>query len=231
MTKDFEIQKDIIAELKWETKSNSLDIEVFVNNGLVTLKGFVDCYSKKRLAENVAFRIDGVRAVVESIIVRYENDKKIPDLDLAEAITKAFHWHNKIPEEKIKVQVEDSWVTIIGEVDWVFEKTCVNRVIECISGVKGVTNLIKINPRAKINITNIILEIKEAFIKNKNIDENNILVSGIGATVLLRGIVRSEEEKKEAAKVVSNIQGVSFVCNRLKSLPEKLSITNQRQSV
>ncbi len=231
MTKDFEIQKDIIAELKWETKSNSLDIEVFVNNGLVTLKGFVDCYSKKRLAENVAFRIDGVRAVVESIIVRYENDKKIPDLDLAEAITKAFHWHNKIPEEKIKVQVEDSWVTIIGEVDWVFEKTCVNRVIECISGVKGVTNLIKINPRAKINITNIILEIKEAFIKNKNIDENNILVSGIGATVLLRGIVRSEEEKKEAAKVVSNIQGVSFVCNRLKSVPEKLSITNQRQSV
>lgn len=231
MTKDFEIQKDIIAELKWETKSNSLDIEVFVNNGLVTLKGFVDCYSKKRLAENVAFRIDGVRAVVESIIVRYENDKKIPDLDLAEAITKAFHWHNKIPDEKIKVQVEDSWVTIIGEVDWVFEKTCVNRVIECISGVKGVTNLININPRAKINITNIILEIKEAFIKNKNIDENNILVSGIGATVLLRGIVRSEEEKKEAAKVVSNIQGVSFVCNRLKSVPEKLSITNQRQSV
>ena len=222
MTKDFEIQKDIIAELKWETKSNSLDIEVFVNNGLVTLKGFVDCYSKKRLAENVAFRIDGVRAVVESIIVRYENDKKIPDLDLAEAITKAFHWHNKIPEEKIKVQVEDSWVTINGEVDWVFEKTCVNRVIECISGVKGVTNLIKINPRAKINITNIIVEIKEAFFQNKNIDENNILVSGIGATVLLRGIVRSEEEKKEAAKVVSNIQGVSFVCNRLKSVPEKL---------
>ena len=122
-------------------------------------------------------------------------------------------------------------MTIIGEVDWVFEKTCVNRVIECISGVKGVTNLIKINPRAKINITNIIVEIKEAFFQNKNIDENNILVSGIGATVLLRGIVRSEEEKKEAAKVVSNIQGVSFVCNRLKSVPEKLSITNQRQSV
>ena len=231
MTKDFEIQKDIIAELKWETKSTSLDIDVFVDNGLVTLKGFVDCYSKKRLAENVAFRIDGVIAVVESIIVRYENDKKIPDLDLAEAITKAFHWHNKIPDEKIKVKVENSWVTIIGEVDWVFEKTCVNRVIECISGVKGVTNLIKINPRAKINITNIIVEIKEAFFQNKNIDENNILVSGIGATVLLRGIVRSEEEKKEAAKVVSNIQGVSFVCNRLKSVPEKLSIINERQSV
>ena len=46
MKSDNEIQKDIMAQLKWEPFLNACQIGVAVKNGIVTLSGQVDTYSK-----------------------------------------------------------------------------------------------------------------------------------------------------------------------------------------
>lgn len=46
MKTDLEIQKDVIDELKWDASLNAAQIGVAVRNGVVTLYGQVDSYTK-----------------------------------------------------------------------------------------------------------------------------------------------------------------------------------------
>jgi osmotically-inducible protein OsmY len=60
MRTDLEIQKDIKEELVREPSVNPNDINISVVEGLVTLSGPLDSYSKKIAAENAALRVSGV---------------------------------------------------------------------------------------------------------------------------------------------------------------------------
>lgn len=215
MKTDLEIQKNVIDELRKEIYIKSSDIGVSVKNGIVTLTGFVDSYSKKRLIESIVFRIEGMRVIADEIVVRFDTDQKITDTEIAQAILNALKRQNGISMEKIKVKIDEGWVTITGEVDWEIEKLNVSKTVESILGIKGVNNLITINPRAKMNIMKIKRNITAAFNQNTSIDANNIVVSGIRNTVILRGLVRSNKEKQEAEKIALNSQGVLNVDNRL----------------
>src|SRR5689334_9568515 len=53
---DIEIQNDVLAELNWEPRVQRQDIGVSVKNGIVTLSGWVDSYTKKWAAEQAAHR-------------------------------------------------------------------------------------------------------------------------------------------------------------------------------
>ena len=54
MKSDSQIQQDVMEELKWQPFLSSSEIGVAVKNGIVTLSGRVDSYSKKRAAESAA---------------------------------------------------------------------------------------------------------------------------------------------------------------------------------
>jgi osmotically-inducible protein OsmY len=57
MKTDNQIQKDVPGELKWEPRLNAAEIGVSVKDGIATLSGEVDSYSKKLAAEHAAKRI------------------------------------------------------------------------------------------------------------------------------------------------------------------------------
>ena len=67
MKTDLEIQKDVVEQLKWEPFLNAAQIGVSVKNGIVTLSGQVDAYSKKILAEKAAKKVAGVKAIAEEL--------------------------------------------------------------------------------------------------------------------------------------------------------------------
>ena len=48
MRTDYQVQQDVIDQLKWEPALNSAQIGVAVKNGIVTLSGFVENYYKKQ---------------------------------------------------------------------------------------------------------------------------------------------------------------------------------------
>ena len=68
MSKSNEVlQKDVLNAIKWEPLLNAAEIGVTVKDGVVTLTGVVDSYSKKMEAEAAAKNVVGVKAVVEKI--------------------------------------------------------------------------------------------------------------------------------------------------------------------
>src|ERR1700739_2610509 len=130
MKTDTQIQKDVMDELKWEPVLDATEIGVAVKNGIVTLTGTVNTYAKKSAAENAAKRVVGVKAVAEDIEVQISMAHKKNDTEIAEAILNALKWHSAIMEDKIKVKVENGWVTLEGEVEWEFQKGTINYVVK-----------------------------------------------------------------------------------------------------
>src|SRR5687768_5687838 len=101
MKTDFEIQKDVMEQLKWEPILDAAEIGVSVKNGIVTLSGQVNSYAKKLAAERAAKKVGGVKAVAEDIEVHIWSDKQKTDLEIAQAVVSALKWHAAVADEKI----------------------------------------------------------------------------------------------------------------------------------
>ena len=82
---DEEIQRDVLEELKWDSRVRPNEIGVAVKDGIVTLTGWVDSYLKKIAAEEAAHRVPGVKAVANDIEVRLPTSAERTDADLAKA--------------------------------------------------------------------------------------------------------------------------------------------------
>jgi osmotically-inducible protein OsmY len=67
---DEQIQRDVLAELKWDARVQPNEIGVAVKDGIVTLIGWVDSYTKRWAAEDAARRVRGVKAVANDIEVK-----------------------------------------------------------------------------------------------------------------------------------------------------------------
>ena len=144
---DEEIQRDVLAELKWDPRLQPNEIGVIVKDGIVTLTGSVDSYLKKWAAEEAAHRVRGVKAVANDVEVRLPGAGQRTDADIAAAAVRALEWDAFVPVDKLDITVSNGWVTLKGEVEWQFQKEDAERVIRRLSGVRGVTNLIIVKPR------------------------------------------------------------------------------------
>lgn len=213
MKNDAQIQKEVLDELRWNPLVSSTQIGVAVKNGVVTLSGTVDSFAKKTAAEQAASRIGGVRAVAEDLEVRPLISLKKNDSEIAEAVVNALRWNSSVNDEKVKVKVEDGWVTLQGESEWQFQKESAKRSIEDLSGVKGISNLIHVTPRA--SMTDVKDRIKSAFYRHANIDARDIQVQTSGSQVTLTGKVRSLAEKRDAENAAWAAPGVTKVDNQL----------------
>src|SRR5438128_12458976 len=144
---DEQIQKDVLAELKWDARLQPNEIGVAVKDGIVTLMGWVDSYTKRWAAEEAAHRVRGVLAVANDIEVRLPISAERTDADIAAAAIRALEWDAFVPVDRLDVTVSKGWVTLRGEVEWQYQRQDTERVVRRLSGVRGVTNLITVKPR------------------------------------------------------------------------------------
>jgi osmotically-inducible protein OsmY len=213
MKTDLEIQKDVTEEFVWDPSVDAENIEVNVKNGVVNLSGTVNSYLEKIAAEKAAAKVSGVKAIAVDLVVKLKSDKIRSDNDLAEAVLNALKWHSAMEEDRIRIKVEEGWVTLEGSVDWEFQKNSAQSMVEPLTGIRGITNNLKTLP--VVNLTDVKRQIKSAFHRSATIDSAKIDVESIGSRVILSGKVRSFAEKSEAEKAAWYTPGVTSVENRL----------------
>jgi osmotically-inducible protein OsmY len=210
---DADIQRDVLGELKWDARVQPNEIGVVVKDGIVTLTGWVDSYAKRWAAEEAALRVRGVRAVANDIEVRLPSSSERTDADIAAAALRALEWDAFIPTDRVKVTVSNGWVTLEGEVDWAYERDDAEREVRRLTGVRGVTNLIRVKSRPIPS--ELKKKIEDALVRNAQTDAQRIQVEVQGSKVILRGSVRSWAEKQEAERVAWAAPGVTSVDNRI----------------
>jgi osmotically-inducible protein OsmY len=208
-----QLQTDVQDAIKWEPLLNAAEIGVIAKDGVITLTGTVDSYAKKLEAEAATKSVSGVRAIVEKIEISFDGTDKKGDNEIATEVLSALKWSWAVPSDKVKVKVEDGWVSLDGEVHWNYQREAAKKSVHNILGVKGVSNNIKIKAEVKDEIEK--RDIERALMRNWAIDNQNIEVKVSGNKVTLSGTVQSLFQKDEAGQIAWNAPGVWTVENEL----------------
>ena len=212
MKNDVQIQQDVVEQLKLHPELKISEIGVCCKNGVVTLSGEVSTFAQKVIAERCAKKVSGVMAVAEDIQVGPFSPSRRTDPEIADAALNALKWNSAVQEEKIKIIVENGYVTLEGTATSAYERTQAEKSLEYLP-LKGIFNLITLSCCATSELVK--QQIEAAFQRRAVIDANGISVSVVGNKVVLRGVVRSNLERNDAAHTALAAPGIEEVENNI----------------
>jgi osmotically-inducible protein OsmY len=214
---DKDLKQYVENAFDWEPSVDAKDIGVSVDQGVVTLRGNVASYTEKIAAERVALRVYGVKAVANDLVVRLASVYQRTDTEIAQAAVNALKWHTTVPDDRVTLTVKDGWITLAGTVDWQYQKDAAARSVRDLTGVKAVTNDIRVQPHVKtIDVRD---KIEAAFKRSAEIDARRVNVTAQDGNVILSGNVHSWAERQEAERAAWAAPGVSQVDDRLTVVP------------
>lgn len=210
---DDTLRQFIIDELEYEPSIGAAHIGVAVENGVVTLTGHVASYAEKIATERTVQRIKGVKAIAQEIEVRYPEQAKRSDDEIAQRALNILDWSVHVPAESLKVKVEKGWVTLDGMVPWQYQRQAAESAVRKLSGVVGVTNLIEIMPHAEPS--DVRQKIVESLKRNAELEADSICVTVENGKVVLEGKVKAWYERELAERAAWAAPGVKSVIDHL----------------
>lgn len=214
---DKDLKQHVQSALDWEPSLDASDIGVSVDEGVVTLRGNVGSYAEKIMAERVALRVYGAKAVANDLAVHLASMWERTDTELAQAAVVALKWNTMVPHDSVTVTVTNGWIALNGTLDWQYQKDAAARTVRDLTGVKGVTNNITLKPRVKT--MDVRDKIEAAFKRSAEIDARRVNVTAQEGKVILSGNVHSWAERQEAERAAWAAPGVTQVEDRLAVVP------------
>ena len=139
---DKEIKQLIETAMKQHPRLSSFEPEVESNNHIVTLRGKVDNFAAKKVAEEIARNTTGVTQVENHIRVRPE--KLSDDAALAKEVKSALLRDPYVSRFDMKVSAANAQIYLEGRVDSGFEKRHAEFIASRVPGVVDVRNNLRV---------------------------------------------------------------------------------------
>jgi osmotically-inducible protein OsmY len=220
---DSEIQRDALAAMVRDVYLSELPIEVTVKDGVVTLKGSVDCaYEKDRARRDVRW-VPNVKGVDDQLKVAWwplepEVARKKPmpsDSELERTVREALQQDARLEAGDIDIRANQGLVVLDGLVDTAYERRVAEQDARNVVGVGWVTN--NLFPASDKREDSLILD-DVAFNLETDylLDDFDITTNVIDGVVTLSGEVHSAFEKLHATELASKVRGVKSVVNLIK---------------
>jgi osmotically-inducible protein OsmY len=213
MKSDRQLKQDVMDELEWDPSINDTEIGVEVKDGVVTLTGHLSSYAEKHAAEHATLRVAGVKGVAVELDVRLSGAGERSDAEIVRASEFALEWNVLVPKDKVKVMVEDGWVTLSGELERNYQRVAAEKAIRNLMGVTGVSNQITVKPAVLPG--DVKVKIEAALQRHAHIETQRITVVVNGDQVTLTGPVRSWSERYAALHAAAAAPGVTRVVDKM----------------
>jgi osmotically-inducible protein OsmY len=213
MKTNHELQLDVLDELAWEPSVEASAVGVTVHDGVVSLAGHVKSHAEKVAAEKAARRVHGVHAIVNEIDVRLPRTDERDDADIAAVAVQALRWTSSVPEDHVRLIVDEGWIRLEGEVEWHYQRQAAENAVRYLSGVRGVTNNIRLSER--VHARDVKDAIAAALKRSAEVEAQQISVEVRNGTVVLRGKVHSWAERRAAERAAWAAPGVIAVDDHL----------------
>jgi len=141
------ISMKVKAALLYRRNVSGTKTEVYVKDGVVTLKGVAANQAQKDLTTEYAKDIDGVKSVENEIVVSASLEtpgetmgEKIDDASITAQVKGSLLTHHSTSVLSTKVTTNDGVVTVSGNARNDAEKALVTKLVGDINGVKSVVN-------------------------------------------------------------------------------------------
>jgi len=222
---DSQIRNDVEVALSTDPATDSYEVFITVNNGVVSLSGSVSSYQERELVNTVAKGVRGVVGIEDNLDVDYESDRS--DNEINQEIDKALRWNALVDDSLIDVDVNNGEVVLSGTVGSASEK----REAAATAWVAGVHSVedeklsVELWARdEKLREDKYVVKseqelkqaVEDASIYDPRVNSFNIDVDVNDSEVTLRGTVNNLKAKRAAAENARNTVGVSQVNNYLK---------------
>jgi len=209
-----QLQSDVRTELAWDPSVDDKDISITSEDGVVTLSGTVPSYANRLAAERAAERVFGVSAVANELTVAVPLRFQRTDTDIAQAVVDALMWDVEVPDTEVKAAVSSGWVTLVGDVEWRYQRDAAARAVRNLAGVRGVTNNITITAKP-VSSYDVSKAIKNALERRADRTADHITIDTAGTVVTLSGSVSSFGDRRAAEGAAWSAPGVTEVHDQL----------------
>lgn len=210
------IQTAVQAELEWNPEVKAAGIGVAVENSIVTLSGEVGDYSELLAAKRAAARVQGVSTIINDLTLPPATGSAISEAEVAREVQHALTWAITVPDT-VKAEVKGHNVILTGEVEWNFQRVVAKNAIKHLRGIHSVDNRLTLTARA--SATDAQERIKNALVRNAQLDAKHITVSIIDNKATLTGHVQSLAEQQQAVMATWASPHVTDIDNRLEVRP------------
>ena len=229
---DAAITAEVEASFLLHEKLNPFDINTTTVDGTVTLTGAVANEEQKLLAEELAAQVDGVRGVINHIVVADQPVVRPPrrswkqiaeDRALAAMIRSRLLYHKQFRQFRFDVRCRNGVVTLYGVVPTEEDRAAVGSIVRETRGVKEIANHLNVKPpkggssleRVSRGVSDAWLEkrVEAALLMNRYVSLKGLNVTVKDGVCVLAGVAGSPAERESAVAVASSIYGVRGVEN------------------
>jgi osmotically-inducible protein OsmY len=212
--REAELQRRVWDELEREPTLETAEVRVEVVGDVATLSGTVPSLLQRLAVERVADRVEGLTDVINRLTVEPSPADRHGDAELEDVARLVLAWHAAVPRDALRVAVRGGVARLDGRVPHEHERIAAVDAVTRLRGVRAVEDAIVVEwPGAPGPIAELV---RDAIAHDPRLRGRHIEVDAFGPSVVLRGRVRTLEERLEAEEVARCVPGVTRVADYLR---------------